>query len=290
MCASPCLQESHASLQQQVAERQQQPGAATAEAGKLAAQRAALERQQARLGQEAAGLDRQLLERLGEQTFAEKGAQQTLREIEAARVVVQEREAAAEQLRATLEQLGSDTEATAAGNARLGATLAGLEAALADKAEGMAALEAEVKAGHADVEAKTRQLDALNRRYQRLLDGSRDVETGGWLRASGLLVRCGNADGGIWQHRLQLIHTFRWLRFIPPGCPTAPCLQARWRRLSPTCSERLLPRPLRGGSCSAGGSGCRASWWRCRRRMLSWQRLWAPCGRSRRSCNRSGRA
>jgi chromosome segregation ATPase len=216
-----CLQESHASLQQQLAERQQQLGAAKAEAGKLAPQRAALERRQARLGQEAAGLERQLLERLGEQIFAEKGAQQTLREIEAARAVVQEHEAAAEQLRASLEQLGADTEATEAGNARLGATLAGLEAALAGKAAGVAVLEAEVKAGHADVEAKTRQLDALNRRYQRLLDSSRDVETGGWVNGGGVLVGCGNADGAFGSIDRSCL-TLSGLRFRPPGRHAPP--------------------------------------------------------------------
>ena len=85
----------------------------------------------------------------------------------------------------------------------------------------MAVLEAEVKAGHADVEAKTRQLDALNRRYQRLLDSSRDVETGGWVNGGGVLVGCGNADGAFGSIDRSCL-TLSGLRFRPPGRHAPP--------------------------------------------------------------------
>lgn len=173
------MQASHADMQNQLAERQQQLAAASAEAAALASQKAQLERESARLAQESAALDRKQLFSLGEQTFAESGGAAALRELEALRARVAEREAAAEAARASLERLGADAEAARAGNARLQAVLAGLEGRLAEKAAGVAALEAEAKAGHADVEAKTRALDQLNRRYQRLLDNAKDVETGG---------------------------------------------------------------------------------------------------------------
>ena len=180
-------------MQQQLLARQAELAAASAEAGRLAAQRGALERQQARLGSEAAALDRQLLERLGEQTFAQEGAQATLREVERLRAAAAEREAAAEAARAALESLGAQAEARRAGNAALGASLAALERAVADKAAGVAALEAAVAAGHADVEAKARQLDALNRRYQRLVEGAKDVDMGGGPGGKG---GCGRACQG----------------------------------------------------------------------------------------------
>lgn len=166
-------------MQRQLAERQQQLAAASAEAAALASQKGQLEREAARLAQESGALDRELLHRLGEQTFAESGGAAALREIEALRARVAERGAAADAARAALDRLGAETEAVQGGNARLEAVLAGLEGTLADKAAGVAALEAEMRAGHADVEAKTRALEHLNRRYQRLLDGAKDVETGG---------------------------------------------------------------------------------------------------------------
>lgn len=168
-------------MQRQLLERQAEVEAAAAEAARLGGEWAALERQQARLGQESAAADRQLLERLGEQTFAEKGAAATLREIEAVRASIAEREVAAERQRAALDKLGGDAEACQAGNAALAGTLAGLERALADKAAGVASLEAAVQAGHAEVEARTRQLELLNKRYRRLVESQKDVETGGWV-------------------------------------------------------------------------------------------------------------
>ncbi|KAL4448619.1 hypothetical protein ABPG75_005838 [Micractinium tetrahymenae] len=172
------LKASYADMQRQLAERQQQLAAASSEAARLASQKAQLEREAARLAQESAALDRELLERLGEQTFAEKGGAAALREIHALRARVAEREAAAEAAQAALDRLDQEVEAVQGGNARLEAVLRSLEGSLADKAAGVAALEGEVKAGHADVEAKTRALDQLNRRYQRLLDNAKDVETG----------------------------------------------------------------------------------------------------------------
>lgn len=167
-------------MQRQLLERQAEVEAAAAEAARLSGERAALERQQARLGQEAAAAERQLLERLGEQTFAEKGAASTLRDIQAVRARIAEREEAAERQRAVLEKLGADAEARQAGNAALATTLAGLERSLDDKAAGVASLEAALRAGRAEVEARTRQLELLNARYRRLVESQKDVETGGW--------------------------------------------------------------------------------------------------------------
>ncbi|PRW44941.1 Coiled-coil domain-containing 40 isoform C [Chlorella sorokiniana] len=172
------LKERHTAMQRQLLERQAEVEAAAAEAARLAGERATLERQQALVGQEAATAERQLLDRLGEQTFAEKGAASTLREIQAVRARIAEREEAAERQRAVLEKLGADTEARQAGNAALAATLAGLERALTDKAAGVASLEAALRAGHAEVEARTRQLELLNARYRRLVESQKDVETG----------------------------------------------------------------------------------------------------------------
>lgn len=185
------LQASHTDTQLQLVERQQQLAAASAEAAQLASQKAQMEREVAHLAQESAAQDRELLYRLGEQTFAAKGGDAALREIEALRARVVEREAAAEAARASLDRLGAETDAVQGGNTRLGAVLASLEGTLADKAAGVAALEAEAKAGHADVEAKTRALDQLNRRYQRVLDNAKDVETGVCVCV------CGGEKGGV---------------------------------------------------------------------------------------------
>ncbi|KAI3426120.1 hypothetical protein D9Q98_008499 [Chlorella vulgaris] len=172
------LTESHESLQQQLAARQRELEESTAATGKLAAQRTVLDRQLAKLGQQAAAAEQAALERLGQQTFAEQGAQHVLRDIEAVRAAVRDKEAAAEQLEAALSRLQADAAASHAGGDRLAALLAGLEATVAARAAAVAGLEAEMKLGHADVEAKARQVEALNRRYQKLLDGGKDVETG----------------------------------------------------------------------------------------------------------------
>lgn len=185
------LQESHESLQQQLAARQRELEESTAATGKLAAQRTVLDRQLAKLGQQAAAAEQAALERLGQQTFAEQGAQHVLRDIEAVRAAVRDKEAAAEQLEAALSRLQADAAASHAGGDRLAALLAGLEATVAARAAAVAGLEAEMKLGHADVEAKARQVEALNRRYQKLLDGGKDVETGGWwFGGCGCLVKC----------------------------------------------------------------------------------------------------
>ena len=175
-------------MQRQLAERQEALAAAAAEAAKLASQRAQLEREQARVAAEAAAVDKTLLDRLGEQTFAEKGSAATLREVERIRAACADKEVAADAARAQLERLGEEAQNVDARNARLSAVLGGLEGTLADKAAGVAALESEMRAGHPEVEARTRALDQLNRRYQRLLDNFKDVETGGlwvggWLGA-----------------------------------------------------------------------------------------------------------
>lgn len=209
-CTCGTMQERHAAMQRQLLERQAEVEAAASEAARLAGERAALERQQARLGQEAAAAEHQLLERLGEQTFAEKGASSTLREIQAVRTRIAEREEAAERQRAVLEKLGADTDARQAGNAALSATLSGLERSLADKAAGVASLEAAQRAGHAEVEARTRQLELLNARYRRLVESQKDVETG---RLGGSALQC------LTQHALQ------GLRFL--SSPRT-CLLAKW--------------------------------------------------------------
>jgi chromosome segregation ATPase len=102
-----------------------------------------------------------------------------------ARRAVQEKEAAAEQMQSVLQRLEGEQAATAASGERMAAVLAGLEAVVAERAAAVAALEAEMAAGHGDVESNTHQLEGLNRRYQRLVDNAKDVETGGkgvgWL-------------------------------------------------------------------------------------------------------------
>ena len=245
-CHCGAVQESHVSLQQQLAERQHALEAAAAEAAKLAAQKAALERQQAKLGQEAAAAEQAALERLGEQTFAEKGAAAVLRDIQAARAAVQEKEAAAEQLRGVLERLERETAGTQASSERVAAVLAGLEGVLADKAAGVAALEAEMAAGHADVEGKTRQLEALNRRYQRQVDNAKDVETGGaqlpGMGGGGELHCCRRGGQGVPactachaelpSPQALSVHA----SCQPPSPLSFP--QVRWRPRLPTCSAR----------------------------------------------------
>ena len=180
-----------AELKKQLAASEEQLGQAKQEGSKLAGERNALERQQARLAGQAAELEQAALDRLGEQTSAEKGAAYTLQDIKTLRAAVAQKEAGTAELQAAVDSAKAQAAAVAARNAQLAAGLLALDQAVADKAAGVARLQGERKARAAEIEAKTRDLDALNRRFQKLTENKQDAETGG-VRDLGGVAKTGH--------------------------------------------------------------------------------------------------
>lgn len=74
-------------------------------------------------------------------------------------------------------------------NGQLAATLEALDRTIAERSGSIAALEADMKKRNTEIEQKTREMDVLNRKLQKLTEGSQGAETGA-LQGAG-----GQADG-----------------------------------------------------------------------------------------------
>ncbi|GFH23762.1 flagellar-associated protein 172 [Haematococcus lacustris] len=144
----------------------------------LAGEAEAVDRAFTKVVQEIRAIEEEMLVTLSNQTTSEKSSSKTASDIRLLRKRIREEELGVVDAQNELAKLQVDVLNTEAHNARLVETLKMLDEELNDKAGAIEKYELEIKRRNDEIEKKTREIDLLNRRLERMVGNMEDEETG----------------------------------------------------------------------------------------------------------------
>ncbi|KAG2494199.1 hypothetical protein HYH03_007557 [Edaphochlamys debaryana] len=150
----------------------------------LQAEADAVDRAIAKVSAEARTIEEEMLSALSDQTTAEKATSKTAADTSELRKRIRAEELAVVETENELAKLQVDILNTEAHNTRLTETLGLLDEELRDKGRTIEKYELEIKRRNDEIEKKTREIDLLNRRYERMLDARGTAEETGPLEAT----------------------------------------------------------------------------------------------------------
>lgn len=178
--APACLptQEVLSKLSKSLEHTEEQIKKVSTEAKALGTEADAVERAATKVAGDVRQVEEEMLMALGDQTTVEKGAGKTVADTMELRKRIRTEELAVVETENELAKLQVDILNTEAHNARLQETLALLEEELTDKAATIDKYELEIKRRNDEIEKKTREIDLLNRRYERMVDSMVGEDTG----------------------------------------------------------------------------------------------------------------
>jgi len=139
---------------------------------------AAVERAFTKVTQEVRQIEEEMLVTLSDQTTAEKSTSKTASDIRDLRKRIRTEELAVVEAQNELAKLQVDILNTESHNARLKETLKLLDEELDDKSKAIEKYELEIKRRNDEIEKKTREIDLLNRKLERMVGGMSIEETG----------------------------------------------------------------------------------------------------------------
>lgn len=156
----------------------------TAEKKALMGEAEAVDRAITKVAAEARTIEEEMLSALSEQTTAEKAGGKTAADTAELRKKIRSEELALVETENEMAKLQVDILNTEAHNTRLAETLALLDEELGDKGRTIEKYELEIKRRNDDIEKKTREIDLLNRRYERMVEARGTGEETGPLEAT----------------------------------------------------------------------------------------------------------
>ncbi|GIL43650.1 hypothetical protein Vafri_1318 [Volvox africanus] len=144
----------------------------------------AVDRAATKVAGESRNIEEEMLAALSDQTTAEKATSKTASDTSDLRRKIRAEELAVVETENELAKLQVDVLNTEAHNTRLAETLGLLDEELRDKGRTIEKYELELKRRNDEIEKKTREIDILNRRYERILDARGTGEETGPLEAT----------------------------------------------------------------------------------------------------------
>ncbi|KAG2423494.1 hypothetical protein HXX76_015242 [Chlamydomonas incerta] len=144
----------------------------------------AVDRAITKVSAEGRAIEEEMLAALSDQTTAEKATSKTAADTQELRKRIRTEELAVVETENELAKLQVDVLNTEAHNSRLGETLGLLDEELRDKGRTIEKYELEIKRRNDEIEKKTREIDILNRRYERMLEQRGSGEETGPLEAT----------------------------------------------------------------------------------------------------------
>ncbi|GFR48625.1 hypothetical protein Agub_g10540 [Astrephomene gubernaculifera] len=144
----------------------------------------AVDRAITKVAAESRNIEEEMLAALSDQTTAEKATSKTASDTVDLRKRIRAEELAVVETENELAKLQVDILNTEAHNTRLAETLGLLDEELRDKGRTIEKYELEIKRRNDEIEKKTREIDILNRRYERILDARGTGEETGPLEAT----------------------------------------------------------------------------------------------------------
>ncbi|GBF90586.1 hypothetical protein Rsub_03158 [Raphidocelis subcapitata] len=150
----------------------------------LSHEAAAVDRAAQRAAVEAREVEVESLRALSGATTAEKSSAKTAADIQALRAACDEEELRIASIQNELAKLQVDVLNTEAHNGRLAEALALLEAELKDKEAAVARYELDLKRRGDEIERRTRDIDALNRKYEKVVAARPEAVSAGPLEAA----------------------------------------------------------------------------------------------------------
>jgi len=138
----------------------------------------AVERAKARVDTDVRAVEEAMLSALSDQTTTEKASAKTIEEVQDLRRRVRAEEVSLVDTENELAKVQVDILNTEAHNTRLTETLALLDEELDEKTKTVEKYELEIKRRNDEIEKKTRDIDILNRKFERMVENMEDEETG----------------------------------------------------------------------------------------------------------------
>ncbi|GLC36058.1 hypothetical protein PLESTB_000533200 [Pleodorina starrii] len=178
------LQEIMAKLAKSLEHTEAEVGRVLTEKKALQGEADAVERAITRVAAESRAIEEEMLSALSDQTTAEKATSKTASDTSDLRRKIRAEELAVVETENELAKLQVDILNTEAHNTRLAETLGLLDEELRDKGRTIEKYELEIKRRNDEIEKKTREIDILNRRYERILDARGTGEETGPLEAT----------------------------------------------------------------------------------------------------------
>ncbi|GMH42071.1 hypothetical protein BSKO_09990 [Bryopsis sp. KO-2023] len=172
------LQETYGKLQKSLEQTEDRMQRSDMEAKAIDTETDSVRRIYVKIASDTQDLKEQMISALGEQATAERSSSKTAKETQKLRQMVRKEEMLAIDLQNELAKLQVDILNTQSHNDRLQATMKLLNEELADKEKVVGQYETDVRHKNDDVEKRTRELDRLNRRYEKLTADLEDESTG----------------------------------------------------------------------------------------------------------------
>ncbi|KXZ48987.1 hypothetical protein GPECTOR_24g277 [Gonium pectorale] len=144
----------------------------------------AVDRAVTRVAADSRAIEEEMLAALSDQTTAEKASGKTAADTIELRRKIRAEELSVVETENELAKLQVDILNTEAHNSRLAETLGLLDEELRDKGRTIEKYELEIKRRNDEIEKKTREIDILNRRYERIVEARGSGEETGPLEAT----------------------------------------------------------------------------------------------------------
>ncbi|KAK9829105.1 hypothetical protein WJX72_003917 [[Myrmecia] bisecta] len=178
------LQVTYGKLQRSLESTEADLNRSRQEAKVLESERLAVDKAYVKISGDIKELEQQILGVLSNQTTSEKSSNKTAKDTQGLRQQVYDREMAAVQLQNELAKLEVDILNTESHNDRLVETLKLMDAELHDKMAVIGKYEADLKRRTDEIEKKTKEVDLLNRKYEKLVANMDPGENTGPLEAT----------------------------------------------------------------------------------------------------------
>eukprot|EP00192_Tetraselmis_astigmatica_P001068 CAMPEP_0117679654 /NCGR_PEP_ID=MMETSP0804-20121206/17928_1 /TAXON_ID=1074897 /ORGANISM="Tetraselmis astigmatica, Strain CCMP880" /LENGTH=1089 /DNA_ID=CAMNT_0005489087 /DNA_START=114 /DNA_END=3381 /DNA_ORIENTATION=- len=172
------LQDTYAKLQKSSEQTDESMARAEMEGKVLESEKQSVEQATHKLANDIKELENQMLMKLSEQTTAEKSAQKQAQDTMKLRKKVKEEELTLVTLQNELAKLEVDCLNTDAHNEKLQETLKMLDDEIKDKLRIIEQYEVEIRRRNDEIEKRTKEVDLLNRKYEKLTANMEDENTG----------------------------------------------------------------------------------------------------------------
>lgn len=172
------LQEMFSKLHKSLDTTEEQLRRQDTEAKAILGEQGAVDKAHLKVVNELRGIEEEMVKALSDQTTAERSGHKAASDINELRRRVRDEELHVVEVQNEMAKLQVDLLNTEAHNARLTETLALLDEELTDKSRAIEKYEVEIKRRNDEIERKTRDIDSLNKKYDKLVSGMEDENTG----------------------------------------------------------------------------------------------------------------
>lgn len=177
------LQEMYSKLAKSLEHTEKQVSRTVADHKALTGEQEAVDRAITKVFVEIGAVEDEMMAALSDQTTADKSGSKTGKDIRDLRKKVRDEELLAVEGQNELAKLQVDILNTEAHNVKLGETLKLLDEELSEKAASIEKYDLEIKRRNDDIEKKTREIDMLNRKLERIVGSAVEEDSTGPLEA-----------------------------------------------------------------------------------------------------------